>query len=298
MPFVNSEALSCPLCGSKEALPLLEILSARMVRCQGCSLAYRTPLAPPGPLASTFAGELADLELEERVGERRSGHFRRFLAAAGQPGKLLDAGCGYGFFLKLAQEAGWEAIGVDLDPRAVAYAKGHLRVNALEGDLRDFHFPDGSFDLVTLWNVLDFVPDPLDLMREVHRLLRVGGQVFIRTPNATWHLLSSRLVGLLKRLGWAAVFGERPYTTFVFHLTSFSPSTLRLVIERAGFVALRIRNSPPVKGDPYLGFGPGGERLLSLAKLGVHGFAQGVSVLSGGSWLIGPSLEASARREG
>lgn len=206
--------------------------------------------------------------------------------------------CGYGFFLKLAQEVGWESIGVDVDPQAVTYAKHRLHVNALEGDLREFRFPAGSFDLVTAWNALDFVPDPLDLLKEVHRVLKPGGHIFIRTPNATWQLLNFRLACLLRRPGWSGVFNDRPCATFVFHLTSFSRSTLRLVIERAGFVALRLRNSPPVKGDPYLGFGPGGEMMLSLAKLGVHGLAQSVSILSGGRWLIGPSLEACARREG
>ena len=94
---------------------------------------------------------------------RRSQHFRRFLKGAGRPGKLLDVGCGYGFFLRLAQEAGWEAIGVDPDPQAVAYARSTLRVEALQGDLRDLDFADHSFDLVTLWNVLDYVPDPIPL---------------------------------------------------------------------------------------------------------------------------------------
>ena len=295
---MNVDVVSCPICGGEEALPLLEILSARMARCGGCGLVYRKPLLPSRSLPPKFAGEPTDLALEERVGERRSRHFLRFLRGVGQPGKLLDVGCGYGFFLKLAQDAGWEAIGVDVDPQAVTYAKNRLQVNALEGDLRELHFPAGSFDLVTAWNALDFVPDPLDLLKEVHRVLKPGGSIFIRTPNATWQLLSFRLAGLLKRLGWGAVFDERPYVTFVFHLTNFSRSALRLVIERAGFVALRIRNSPPVKGDPYLGVGPAGELLVSLAKQAVHGLAQGVSIFSGGRWLIGPSLEACARREG
>ena len=292
------QVLSCPICGSEEALPLLEILSAWMVRCGRCGLVYRNPLCPSGSLPPKFAGEPTDLALEERVGERRSRHFLRFLKVAGSPGKLLDLGCGYGFFLKLAQEAGWESIGVDVDPQAVTYAKNRLRVNALEGDLRDFHFPGGSFDLVTAWNALDFVPDPLDLLKEVHRVLKPGGHLFIRTPNATWQLLNFRLTCLLRRLGLSAVFDKRPYVTFIFHLTSFSRSTLRLLIEHAGFVPLRIRNSPPIKGDPYLGVGPARELLVSLAKLAVHGLAQGASIFSGGRWLIGSSLEACARREG
>ncbi len=295
---MNVDVVSCPICGDERALPLLEILSARMVRCRRCGLVYRKPLRPSGSLAPKFAGEPTDLALEERVGERRSRQFRRFLKGASQPGKLLDVGCGYGFFLKLAQEAGWESIGVDVDPQAVTYAQNRFQVNALEGDLREFHFPAGSFDLVTAWNALDFVPDPLDLLKEVHRVLKPGGHLFIRTPNATWQLLNFRLARLLRRLRCGAVFEGRPYLTFVFHLTSFSHSTLRLLIEHAGLVPLRIGNSPPIKGDPYVGVGPAGELLVTLAKLAVHGLAQGVSILSGGRWLIGPSLEACARREG
>lgn len=293
---MNVEVVGCPICGNKTAWPLLEFSSARMVRCRRCGLVYRQPLPPSGSFSPRFAGEPADLELEERVGERRSRHFRRFLEGAGRPGKLLDVGCGYGFFLQLAREAGWESIGVDVDPQAVTYAKTRLRVNALRGDLRDIQFPDGSFDLVTLWNVLDYAPDPLAILKEVHRVLKAGGQVFIRTPNVTWQLLSFRLAGLLKRLGWGAVFDER--LTFVFHLTSFSRATLRLLLERAGFVPLSIGNSRPIQGDPYLGLGPAGELLISLAKRAVHGLAQGVSLCSGGHWLIGSSLEAYARREG
>ena len=287
--------MSCPICGDEKARSALEIPSTRMVRCRRCGLVYRPPVPPSGS-SSPNAGGPADLEFEERVGERRSRHFRRFLDGAGLPGKLLDVGCGYGLFLHLAREAGWESVGVDVDPQAVTYARDRLRVNALGGDLRDVRFPDGSFDLVTLWNVLDHAPDPLDLLEEVRRVLKAGGRVFIRTPNATWQLLSFKLAGLLKRLGWGAVFDER--LTFVFHVTSFSRSTLRLLLERAGFVPLSIGNSRPIQGDPYLGLGPAGERLISVAKLAVQGLAQGVWLLSGGRWLIGSSLEAYARREG
>ncbi len=120
---------------------------------------------------------------------------------------------------------------------------GHL------GDLRELRLPEGSFDLVTLWNALDFAPDPLELLREVHRVLKGGGQLFIRTPNATWQLLSARAVGLVRRLGWGGMLEAPADVAFIFHATSFSRSTLRRLLERAGFVPLGIRNSPPVTGD-------------------------------------------------
>lgn len=297
---MNVEVQRCPLCGSKEAQPLLQVLSRRMVRCQGCGLLYRNP-RPIGGDPRSLPGEAGGLEdevrvREERVGARRSHQFRRFLTRAGPPGRLLDVGCGYGFFLKLAQEAGWDAVGVDLDPQAVAYAKDQLRVNALWGDLRDFHVSDGSFDLVTLWNVLECVPDPLDLLREIHRVLRPDGRVFIRTQNAVWQYGSFQMTGLLRGLGLKRVFDERPYLTFIFNLNTFSRSTLQLLLMRAGFTPLRLRNSPPISGDPYLGLGPGGEVLVTLAKRAIHSLAQGVALVSGGRLLLGPSLEAWGRR--
>jgi SAM-dependent methyltransferase len=209
---------------------------------------------------------------------------------------LLDIGCGYGFFLKIADEKGWKAVGVDVDPKGIAYAKEHLQVNALLGDIRELNFPDGSFDLVTLWNVVDFVPNPLDFLSEIRRVLKEDGYLFIRTPNVVWHYLSFRLANFLSRVGLGKVFEERPFATFIFHLTNFSCSTLRLVLERSGFASISIRNSPPIPGDPYLGLGPTGERLVALGKHGVHGMAQVLALLSGGRWLIGPSLEAWGQR--
>jgi hypothetical protein len=92
------------------------------------------------------------------------------------------------------------------------------------------------------------------------------------------------------------VFDERPFATFIFHQTNFSPRTLRLLLDRSGFALLSIRNSSPIPGDPYLGFEPVGKRLVALAKLGIYGIAQGVAIASGSRWLIGPSLEAWGRR--
>jgi SAM-dependent methyltransferase len=218
------------------------------------------------------------------------------LKHAGLPGRLLDVGCGCGFFLKSAQDAGWEVLGVDLNTKAISYATSHLQVNALPGDLRDAHFPDGSFDLVTLWNVLDHAPDPIDLLREVHRVLKDDGRVFIRTPNAVWHYRNFRLANFLRNLGSSTVFDKHPHATFIFLETNFSRFTLRLVLDRSGIVPLSIRNSPPIPGDPYFGLGPIGKRLAAVAKVGVYGIAQGVAIVSGSRWLIGPSLEAWGKR--
>lgn len=290
------EVVLCPLCGSDEDRSLFQISSRRMVRCRACGLIYRNPRPTARGLASTNVQDSMDFLWEERVGGRRSQQFRRFLDSfPDRPGRLLDIGCGSGFFLKMAQERGWDAVGVDLNSQAVAYAKTHHQVDAVCSDVRDVPFPEGSFDLVTLWNVLDHIPDPFDLLTEVRRVVKDHGYLFIRTPNVVWQLQGYKLANLLRRIGWGTIFDERPYTTFIFHLCNFSPRTLRMLLDRSGFVPLSIKNSPPIPGDPYLGLGPAGEQLLTLAKRAVYGVARAVDFLSGGRCLVGPSLEAWGR---
>jgi len=226
---------------------------------------------------------------EAWLGERRARNFRRFLDSwAGPPGRLLDVGCGYGWFLHMATERGWDTVGVDVSPAAIRYATERFGVTALAGDLKGCRFADHAFTLVTLWDVLDFVPDPVGLLQEIHRVLEPGGRLFIRAPNFLFQRLSYLLTG------WAA---RRPNLTFVFHLTSFTPASLRVLLDRTRFVPLRIANSPPTQGDPYRAFG-GAEPLIGALKIGVYGLAQGLYLLSGGRWVLGSSLEAHARRDG
>ena len=294
---VSMEKVPCPLCGDDKAYPLLEWQNRRMVRCHGCSLVYRNPRPAASKVREAYATQRTSPEVEERVAERRSLQFENFFdSLPNRPGRLLDVGCGSGFFLKMAEERGWDALGVDLNAQAVAYAKTHRQVNAVCSDVRDLPFPERSFDLVTLWNVLDHTPDPVDVLTRIHRLLKENGYVFIRTPNAAWQYMSFRLAKFLRPLGWETLFGGRPYSTFIFHLSNFSRTTLRLLLDHSGFIHLYIRNSPPIPGDPYLGLGPTGERLVGLGKRAVHATAQAVAFLSGRHWLIGSSLEAWGQR--
>ena len=294
---VSMEKVPCPLCGDEADRPVLQWRTRRMVRCLGCDLLYRNPQPTASEVCTSYSAERTSLEWEERVAARRSHQFRRFFdRLPGPPGRLLDIGCGYGLFLKIAHECGWDAVGVDLDPKGIAYAKERLQVDAFLGDPGDVDFPDGSFDLVTLWNVVECVPDPVELLRQARRVLKGGGTVFIRTQNEVWQRFSFRLTSLLPRLGWKSVFEKLPFATFVFHMSSFSRSTLRRLIEQAGFEPLSIRNSEPTQGDPYLGLGAAGERMITVVKRGVHGLAQTAYLVSGGRWVIGPSLDAWARR--
>ncbi len=107
----------------------------------------------------------------------------RYLAIPNK-GRMLDVGCGGGGVLKLAEECGWQAEGVDFDPDAVANAR-RKGLSVREGSLEDQHYPENSFDLVLMSHVIEHVHDPLGTLREIHRVLRPGGTLAVTTPNAS-----------------------------------------------------------------------------------------------------------------
>jgi len=97
-------------------------------------------------------------------------------------GKLLDAVCGTGDRLDVFRGHHFETHGVETSDSA-DYAKDHLKLNGVKGDLFSAPFPSQYFDAVTLCHVLEHTPDPLEVCREVHRILKEDGFLVIHVPN-------------------------------------------------------------------------------------------------------------------
>jgi SAM-dependent methyltransferase len=283
----------CPVCSGVD-VRTLDLPSGRgLRRCRDCRLLFAPDVLADRTPSARLSDE--DRRREERVAERRAPYFARLLRAAGRPGRLLDVGAGGGAFVSLAREAGWDAVGVDVDPAVVAYARaGGLDVRV--GELPALELPGKSFDVVTLCNVLDFMPRPVTMLRECARLLVPGGRILVRTPNASWQLFGARLTRALRALGLRRLFEGRQHLLSILTVSNFSARTLRVALERTGYVGVIVRNSPPIAGDPYLDLGRFGERALSVGKRAVFGSAQTVALVSGQRWLVGPSIEAWARR--
>jgi hypothetical protein len=144
--------------------------------------------------------------------------------------------------------------------------------------------------------VIDLIPDKDAVFAELHRVLVPGGRLFVRTPNVPWHLQTIRLARLLAALRLAPRVGGRARWLAIFHRSNFAPHTLAHALERAGFGAIMVVNSAPITGDPYLALGRAGETALRLAKRAVFAGVQTAALASGGRWLLGPSIEAWARR--
>lgn len=96
--------------------------------------------------------------------------------------RLLDLGCGNGAFLLRARSAGWDVVGVDLDPKAVEAACSQ-GLDVRLGGVEELDPADEQFDVITLAHVIEHVHHPVELLRACYRLLKPGGVLWIDTPN-------------------------------------------------------------------------------------------------------------------
>ncbi len=231
------EWVRCPLCGADEPRRLVTDtlwrrdlrLSFTVVACRGCGLAYTNPRAhapllqrEPGGAARTDAAVAnrpiyaAGLAWLERLG----------LPSAG---RLLDVGCARGDFLTFSAGRGYQAVGLDINPRlaAEAQARGH---EVYVGDLREVDADallGAPFDGVTLWDVLEHVDAPVALLASCRARLRPGGLLLVHTGNARFQIPKARLLhGLWPKAG--------PYLIPYQHLTHFDPRTAKLALRLAG----------------------------------------------------------------
>jgi SAM-dependent methyltransferase len=285
----------CPVCASIRLRDVRVPTGRALVRCRECGLLFAAGREAAAPARAWLTDD--ERRLEERVAARRRPQFARMLRAAGPPGRLLDVGAGVGEFVALARAQGWDATGTDVDPAVVGYAREHGRDVRL-GELPALALATGWFDVVTLWNVLDFAPQPVLLLAECRRVLKPGGHVFVRLPNAPVQRGGARLARALAALSARARAGAAQRSLGIFHTSNFGARALRVALERAGFADIRLRNSAPIGGDPYLGFGRAGERAVDLGKRAVFAGAEALTLAARGRWLCGPSIEAWARRAG
>ena len=198
-------------------------LHFRVVRCRACGLVRSDPVADRGALEALYVRSSFDYGAEVPCLRRTYARFleraRRHAAAAG---RLLEIGCGNGFFLEEARRLGVaEVRGVEPSRVAVASAPAWLRARILRNTMRPGLFPPGSFDIICLFQVFDHMPDPGELTAECLRLLRPGGVVLALNHNV--EALTSRLLG------------ERSPIIDIEHTFLYGPATMRRVFERSGF---------------------------------------------------------------
>jgi 2-polyprenyl-3-methyl-5-hydroxy-6-metoxy-1,4-benzoquinol methylase len=219
----NVEALQCTHLGYG--------IHGPVVKCRGCGLVYVNPRVNGSDVLDDYKEVVDELYVQERQGRVLTfqRHLRPLEGVAGPPNgrRLLDVGCHIGVFVEVAQQGGWDAWGIEPSRWAAEQARaGDLKV--VNGTLATSGFEDASFDVITMWDVIEHVPDPRQELQQVYRLLKAGGIVVIHTIDI--------------ESPFARLMGRRWPWLMEMHLYYFSPRTLRRMVEGIGFKV--IHSSP------------------------------------------------------
>jgi SAM-dependent methyltransferase len=200
-------------------------------------------------------------------------------AAVGPIESVLDVGCGIGNFLEYARDRGIRAIGTDVEADAVSAA----RANGLDAHVTaelDAAVPDGSVDAITLWDVIEHLPEPLAVVRDVVRKLRPGGALLFETPDAAFPVRTAVRALHAATGGRANLTGPLYYWE---HKVYFTAAGLTALLDRAGADTVSVRRETTVREKLAAQFEHDAQRGWRLHRVLAR------------TW---PALETAARRAG
>lgn len=202
-------------------------------------------------LSSQYVGvfneQQIDRHIHDYIGTQIADQQVDEVLASGNVQHLLDIGCGYGSFVLAARNRGIDAIGIDMAPFEIEFARARLRSERpldnpdyvyIEGSGLDLPFQSKKFDVVTLWNILEHIPDERQLILEVSRVLRNGGRVYIVCPNyaafrteAHYHLFWPSLLPRKAASIYLILRGRNPafFESSIFYRTNWR--VLRVLFE-------------------------------------------------------------------
>lgn len=244
--------MKCPVCQNSSTGPSLigrDILfeaspkEFALHRCGSCGCLFLHPMPSPAEVATFYPADYWWSPRGTPIGAAEAlyrrivllDHQRFVTRAAGgmtrpaEQVQILDVGCGSGALLGMLGAKGFQVTGLDFSPEASAIALREHGVRVVVGSLAEARFADRSFDVVTLFHVMEHVPDPAPVLAEVARILKPGGRLIVQVPNID-----------SLQFRW---FGARWYGLDVpRHLIDYSLRSIVGAIERCGFRPIRIRH--------------------------------------------------------
>lgn len=261
----------CPVCGATGREQLFSQKGWTVYKCSSCGLGILDPRPSQQELAELYRGayfashydegmQPGTEAIQERLSQER--HRIKFFSPFKAGGRVLDIGCGRGYFLLACRERGFEVQGFDVSEDGAAYVRETLGIPVRTG-MTEGAFEDATFDVITMWHSLEHTSDPAKYLELAGRWLKPGGVLVIDVPNYS---------STDARMKWDAWEDwDLPY-----HLLHFTPKSLDSLLGRQGFSVMRRKtyHSGVVR-----------ERLHKVPLLGF--FARPLAKLfSGGSYAV------------
>ncbi len=233
----------CSLCGGRSFTLVYSLTDSSIFRCAHCHLVLRNNRPSPSEVRKMYDDPRyieSDLFADWHAGYREDcpevvmfqGALDR-LEELVQQGNLLDVGCSKGLFLHLAHKRGWAVRGVEISHVSSEYAREEFGLDVFTGTLEEAHFPDASFDVVSMWDLIEHLEDPLSALRETCRILKPRGIALILTPNHD--SLITRVAYSLYRLSLKHFRKPLDLIYDYHHNWYFTEETLEYALRSAGF---------------------------------------------------------------
>ncbi|MBN2002117.1 MAG: class I SAM-dependent methyltransferase [Anaerolineae bacterium] len=210
-------------------------------RCQTCGLWYLNPRPTQDEIGAFYPYSEYRAEFSPAIDDELSSFKRwnrryslqkvcRFVEAHYRAGTLLDIGCATGNFLaEMRQRGNWEVFGLDANLEAVNYARERFHLDVFHGVLDQAHYSSAMFDVVTMWNVIEHLHDPCDILRQVHTVLKPGGALIFSLPNA------NSIDAKIFKSFWVGFDPPR-------HLYTFTIQTVKQLLHLTGFELVQHRH--------------------------------------------------------
>jgi 2-polyprenyl-3-methyl-5-hydroxy-6-metoxy-1,4-benzoquinol methylase len=230
----DATALACATCGGTSTRTLYEKSGYAVGQCVRCGLVYANPRAPHAKILGRYTPQYFWNEYLPSLGvtntappdlDRFDARYRAILALLGAraPGRrLLEAGCGAGFFLKAAERAGWRVTGIELSDEAARFASAELGLTIRQQPVEEAAIEPGSFDAAAMFDVIEHLFEPRAVLQALARSLAEDGSLVISTPNFD---AASRFV---MGVDWAVISPLE-------HTYYFTENSLRQLLEATGF---------------------------------------------------------------
>ena len=211
---------SCLICNSTALKPLKGYEATHLCKCQNCGFVFAQAIPTMEELEKHYEGYSRNDYLSP-ITIKRYNELLDYFEQFRKTGKLIDVGCGIGYFLEEAKKRGWEVYGTEFTDEAIKIceAKG---INMQKGVLSPEDFDPNSFDVITSFEVLEHINNPQEEINNFHKILRKGGLVYLTTPNFN-SLLRYRLKSAYNVI------------TYPEHLSYYTKRTIHRLFKNKGF---------------------------------------------------------------
>ncbi len=247
----NSIISYCPICKVERTMsPMFKKWTWDIYPCPSCSVFYVSPQPTDIEIKKIYTGEYFERggkyegDFPGGKGARRN-HLNKLKYIQkyrpSKSGNILDVGCAKGGFLSIAKEEGYNVVGIDISEEASDFARNELNLDVRTSFLHEAKFPDEHFDVITIWDVLEHLPDPNNILQEVCRILRPDGIIAFSTGDIASF--------------WAKITGSHwQLLTPPQHLFFFSIPSIRKILGRNYFQLLAFKKIGKWVSCDFIGF--------------------------------------------